>query len=61
MTLVDEESGLMDSEPERKRQKIEDSLGKSVAPDVPEGKVKMTFFPYPCEIKIQNRNKCSVV
>lgn len=62
MTLVDEESGLMDSEPERKRKKIEDSsLGKSVVPDVPEGKVKTTFFPYPCEIKIQNRNKCSVV
>nr|XP_058935720.1 zinc finger protein 638 isoform X6 [Kogia breviceps] len=34
---VDEESGLMDSEPERKRKKIEDSFfGKSVAPDVPE-------------------------
>ncbi|XP_073753654.1 zinc finger protein 638 isoform X6 [Callorhinus ursinus] len=34
---VDEESGLKDSEPERKRKKIEDSsLGKSVVPDVPE-------------------------
>uniref|UniRef100_A0A8C4LGL4 Zinc finger protein 638 n=1 Tax=Equus asinus asinus TaxID=83772 RepID=A0A8C4LGL4_EQUAS len=34
---VDEESGLKDSEPERKRKKTEDSsLGKSVAPDVPE-------------------------
>ncbi|XP_058406968.1 zinc finger protein 638 isoform X6 [Diceros bicornis minor] len=34
---VDEESGLKDSEPERKRKKIEDSsLGKSVASDVPE-------------------------
>ncbi|XP_019503180.1 PREDICTED: zinc finger protein 638 isoform X2 [Hipposideros armiger] len=33
---VDEESGLKDSEPEGKRRKIEDSLGKSVAPDVPE-------------------------
>nr|XP_031532336.1 zinc finger protein 638 isoform X5 [Vicugna pacos] len=48
---VDEESELKDSEPERKRKKTEDdSLGKSVAPDVPEGKVQMTFFPYPCEI-----------
>ncbi|KAI5145755.1 hypothetical protein MUG91_G58n68 [Manis pentadactyla] len=38
ITEVDEESGLKDSEPERKRKKIEDSsLGKSVAPDVPEG------------------------
>lgn len=44
MILVDEESGLKDSEPERKRKKIEDSLGKSVAPDVPEGKVNMPFF-----------------
>uniref|UniRef100_A0A8D0ZDL6 Zinc finger protein 638 n=2 Tax=Sus scrofa TaxID=9823 RepID=A0A8D0ZDL6_PIG len=34
---VDEEPGLKDSEPERKRKKIEDSSsGKSVAPDVPE-------------------------
>uniref|UniRef100_A0A287CU91 Zinc finger protein 638 n=1 Tax=Ictidomys tridecemlineatus TaxID=43179 RepID=A0A287CU91_ICTTR len=34
---VDEESGLKDSEPDRKRKKTEDpSLGKSVAPDVPE-------------------------
>ncbi|XP_030892192.1 zinc finger protein 638 isoform X4 [Leptonychotes weddellii] len=34
---VDDESGLKDSEPERKRKKIEDSsLGKSVVPDVPE-------------------------
>uniref|UniRef100_A0A2I2ZNX7 Zinc finger protein 638 n=2 Tax=Gorilla gorilla gorilla TaxID=9595 RepID=A0A2I2ZNX7_GORGO len=34
---VDEESGLKDSEPERKRKKTEDSSsGKSVAPDVPE-------------------------
>ncbi|XP_026928039.1 zinc finger protein 638 isoform X4 [Acinonyx jubatus] len=33
---VDEESALKDSEPERKRKKIEDSLGKSVVPDVPE-------------------------
>uniref|UniRef100_A0A8C0JQM9 Zinc finger protein 638 n=1 Tax=Canis lupus dingo TaxID=286419 RepID=A0A8C0JQM9_CANLU len=34
---VDEESGLKDSEPERKRKKIEDSsLGKSGVPDVPE-------------------------
>ncbi|XP_057413823.1 zinc finger protein 638 isoform X5 [Balaenoptera acutorostrata] len=34
---VDEESELMDSEPEQKRKKIEDSsLGKSVASDVPE-------------------------
>ncbi|XP_072793681.1 zinc finger protein 638 isoform X2 [Vicugna pacos] len=34
---VDEESELKDSEPERKRKKTEDdSLGKSVAPDVPE-------------------------
>uniref|UniRef100_A0A8C3W5X9 Zinc finger protein 638 n=1 Tax=Catagonus wagneri TaxID=51154 RepID=A0A8C3W5X9_9CETA len=34
---VDEELGLKDSEPERKRKKIEDSsLGKSVTPDVPE-------------------------
>uniref|UniRef100_A0A8C9A8V9 Zinc finger protein 638 n=1 Tax=Prolemur simus TaxID=1328070 RepID=A0A8C9A8V9_PROSS len=34
---VDEESGLKDTEPERKRKKIEDSsLGESVAPDVPE-------------------------
>ncbi|XP_053442904.1 zinc finger protein 638 isoform X2 [Nycticebus coucang] len=37
MSEVDEESGLKDSEPERKRKKIEDSsLGKSVASDVPE-------------------------
>lgn len=35
---MDEEPGLKDSEPERKRKKIEDSSsGKSVAPDVPEG------------------------
>uniref|UniRef100_A0A8C0JNB4 Zinc finger protein 638 n=1 Tax=Canis lupus dingo TaxID=286419 RepID=A0A8C0JNB4_CANLU len=35
--LLDEESGLKDSEPERKRKKIEDSsLGKSGVPDVPE-------------------------
>uniref|UniRef100_A0A452RPB2 Zinc finger protein 638 n=1 Tax=Ursus americanus TaxID=9643 RepID=A0A452RPB2_URSAM len=34
---VDEESGLKDSEPARKRKKIEDSsLGRSVVPDVPE-------------------------
>ncbi|ELW64045.1 Zinc finger protein 638 [Tupaia chinensis] len=34
---VDEESGLKDSEPERKRKKIDDSsLGKSVVPDVSE-------------------------
>lgn len=44
MILVDEESGLKDSEPERKRKKIEDSLGKSAAPDVLEGKVNMTLF-----------------
>ena len=44
MTLVGEESGLEDSEPEQKRKKTEDSSEKSVAPDVPEGKVKMTFF-----------------
>ena len=36
MTLVGEESGLEDSEPEQKRKKIEDSSGRSVAPDVPE-------------------------
>ncbi|KAL0621514.1 Zinc finger protein 638 [Plecturocebus cupreus] len=37
MSEVDEESGLKDSEPERKRKKTEDSsLGKSVASDVPE-------------------------
>uniref|UniRef100_A0A8C9ACZ0 Zinc finger protein 638 n=1 Tax=Prolemur simus TaxID=1328070 RepID=A0A8C9ACZ0_PROSS len=37
MSEVDEESGLKDTEPERKRKKIEDSsLGESVAPDVPE-------------------------
>ncbi|XP_045405783.1 zinc finger protein 638 isoform X3 [Lemur catta] len=37
MNEVDEESGLKDTEPERKRKKIEDSsLGESVAPDVPE-------------------------
>ncbi|KAB0380060.1 hypothetical protein FD755_007844, partial [Muntiacus reevesi] len=30
------ESGLEDSEPEQKRKKIEDSSGRSVAPDVPE-------------------------
>ncbi|XP_023371033.1 zinc finger protein 638 isoform X2 [Otolemur garnettii] len=37
MSEVDEESGLKDLEPERKRKKIEDSsLGKSVASDVPE-------------------------
>ncbi|XP_021568391.1 zinc finger protein 638 isoform X3 [Carlito syrichta] len=36
MSKVDEESGLRDSEPERKRKKIEDSsLGISVAPRVP--------------------------
>ncbi|XP_045835188.1 zinc finger protein 638 isoform X4 [Meles meles] len=35
--LAVDESGLKDSEPERKRKKIEDSsLGKSVVPDVPE-------------------------
>lgn len=45
MILVDEESGLKDSEPERKRKKIEDSsLGKSLVPDIPEGKVNITFF-----------------
>ncbi|XP_055256536.1 zinc finger protein 638 isoform X2 [Moschus berezovskii] len=33
---VGEESGLEDSEPEQKRKKIEDSSGRSVAPDVPE-------------------------
>ncbi|KAK2500171.1 hypothetical protein MC885_002175, partial [Smutsia gigantea] len=38
ITEVDEESGLKDSEPERKRKKIEDSsLERSVAPDVLEG------------------------
>ncbi|XP_012501951.1 PREDICTED: zinc finger protein 638 isoform X2 [Propithecus coquereli] len=38
MSEVDEESGLKDSEPERKRKKTEDSsLDESVAPDVPEG------------------------
>uniref|UniRef100_A0A2K6BD02 Zinc finger protein 638 n=1 Tax=Macaca nemestrina TaxID=9545 RepID=A0A2K6BD02_MACNE len=37
MSEVDEESGLKDSEPERKRKKTEDSSsGKSVASDVPE-------------------------
>nr|XP_012605519.1 zinc finger protein 638 isoform X4 [Microcebus murinus] len=37
MSEADEESGLKDSEPERKRKKIEDSsLDESVAPDVPE-------------------------
>jgi hypothetical protein len=62
MTLVDEESELKDSEPDRKRQKTEDdSLGKSVVPDAPEGKVKMKFFPYIYEMKIQHPNKCSVV
>ncbi|XP_008577364.1 PREDICTED: LOW QUALITY PROTEIN: zinc finger protein 638 [Galeopterus variegatus] len=36
MSEVDEESGLRDSEPERKRKRIEDSsLDKSVVPDVP--------------------------
>lgn len=44
MTLVGEESGLEDSEPEQKRKKIEDASGRSMAPDVPEGKVKITFF-----------------
>lgn len=44
MTLVDEESGLKDSEPEGKRRKTEDSVGKSVAAEVPGGKVKITFF-----------------
>ncbi|XP_011363848.1 zinc finger protein 638 isoform X1 [Pteropus vampyrus] len=33
---VDEESGLKDSEPEGKRKRIEDCLGKSVAEDIPE-------------------------
>lgn len=33
---ISEESGLEDSEPEQKRKKIEDSSGRSVAPDVPE-------------------------
>lgn len=61
MTLVDEESGLKDSEPEGKRKRIEDCLGKSVAEDIPEGKVKMIFFPYPHEIKIQYPDKSSVV
>lgn len=45
MTVVDEESGFKDLEPERKRKKIEDSsLGKSAAADVSEGKVTKTFF-----------------
>lgn len=61
MILVDEESALKDSEPERKRKKIEDSLGKSVVPDVPEGKNKHDIFPSPYEIKVQNRSKRSVV
>lgn len=53
MTLVDEESELKDLEPEQKRKKIEDSLGRSVASDIPEGKVKLTFFfPYSYEVKI---------
>lgn len=56
MTLVDEESGLKESEPERKRKKIEDSsLGKSVAPDVPEGEVKMTLFPYTYKLKFSTK------
>ncbi|XP_078205211.1 zinc finger protein 638 isoform X3 [Callithrix jacchus] len=43
MSEVDEESGLKDSEPERKRKKTEDpSLCKSVASDVPEGEKAMT-------------------
>lgn len=45
MTLVDEESDFKDSEPERKRKKIEDSsLGTPVAADVSEGKVTMALF-----------------
>lgn len=37
MALVDEDPGLKDSEPERKRKKTEDSsLGKLGAPDTPE-------------------------
>ncbi|XP_012586998.1 PREDICTED: zinc finger protein 638 isoform X2 [Condylura cristata] len=36
MSEVDEDSEFKDSEPERKRKKTEDSLEKSVAPDVPE-------------------------
>ncbi|XP_040849169.1 zinc finger protein 638 [Ochotona curzoniae] len=39
---VDEESELKDLEPEQKRKKIEDSLGRSVASDIPEGEKAMT-------------------
>lgn len=35
ISKVDEESGLKDSEPEGKRRKTEDSVGKSVAADIP--------------------------
>lgn len=45
MTLVGEESDFKDSEPERKRKKIEDpSLGTPVAADVSKGKVTIALF-----------------